>query len=349
VIATTNTALLRASAKVANSRSRAATPCGRRFSVMEATASLGTLLLAAGGFLFIAACTPGDRQLHAYERPNRSSTGGTAPVVTTGTAGGTTVETIGGIKGSYLPAGRNWKLVMADEFDGPQLNMNIWKDWYRPGTIRTAHGGMYQDNTRALSFANGHMVLTGFDGAGLSGNPDNLPGTGGLVSKQKWGPGYYEAREKPGSAWSGFWSEGVLGNCGSITDGFEADILESYGFGASGHSGLIWGDYGRCEQQSGNWAVGVDSNTFYVVGMWWDPQQGIKMYIDGKQVFNYDGPVSATPQDIIFSIESKGDPSNPFEVDWFRYYADGGLHDETANGAPTGRAPMWTSSPIGHR
>jgi hypothetical protein len=58
--------------------------------------------------------------------------------------------------------------------------------------------------------------------------------------------------------------------------------------------------------------------------MWWDPQQGVKIYINGKQVFDYNGPVSATPQDIIFSIESRGDPSNPFEVDWFRYYTDGG-------------------------
>src|SRR5215831_17533044 len=48
--------------------------------------------------------------------------------VTNGTGGGT--------GGGYLPAGRNWKLAIDDEFDGPQLNTKIWKDWYTPGTIR---------------------------------------------------------------------------------------------------------------------------------------------------------------------------------------------------------------------
>jgi hypothetical protein len=272
------------------------------------------------------ACATDAWQPQSYERPTQNTTtGGTAGVVTaTGRTGGTTGETTGR-PGSILPPGRRWNLILEDEFDEPSLNTNnIWQDWYTAGTIRSANGGMYQDNRRALSFANGHMILAGFDAAGLPGNPDNLPGTGGIVSKQKWGPGYYEARVKPGSAWSTFWSEGVLGNCGPITDAFEADILESFGSGASGHSGLIWGDYGSCKQHAGNWSDGVDSNTFYVAGMWWDPQQGVKMYINGRQVFNYAGPVSATPQDIIFSIENRGDPSNPFEVDWFRYYTDGG-------------------------
>jgi hypothetical protein len=45
---------------------------------------------------------------------------------------------------NHLPSGRNWRLVIDDEFDEPTLNTNIREDWYRPGTIRSANGGTYQ-------------------------------------------------------------------------------------------------------------------------------------------------------------------------------------------------------------
>lgn len=224
----------------------------------------------------------------------------------------------------YLPAGRNWKLVIDDEFDGPDLNTNRWQDWYPPGTVRTANGGMYQDNRRALSFVNGHMVLAGFDATGLPGNPDNLPGTGGIISRQTWGPGYYEARVKGGSAWAGFWTEGMGPDCSPITAGFEADIFEmNPSFAPHGQNNVHWGGYGDCHQSSGTW-INADPCQFYVFGMDWSTERGLTFYMEGQETFSLPSATATNAANIIFSIESSGDPGNPMEVDYFRYYTDEG-------------------------
>lgn len=237
-------------------------------------------------------------------------------ILTTATAGATT--------GGHLPAGRNWNVAIDDVFEGPRLNTRIWKDWYTPGTIRETNGGMYQDNRKALSFANGHMIIRGFDASGLPGNPRNLPGTGGIMSKVKSGPGYYEARIKGGSAWAGFWLEGMGPPCSRITDGFEADIFEmNRNFAPHGQNMVHWGGYRLCHHQSGTW-INVDPSRFYVFGMDWSTQRGLTFYVDGQQTFALPAATAPNAADIIFSIESSGDPTTPMEVDYFRYYTDGG-------------------------
>ena len=94
-------------------------------------------------------------------------------------------------------------------------------------------------------------------------------------------------------------------------------------FAPHGQNIVHRGGYRVCHQQSGTW-INVAPSRFYVFGMDWSTRRGLTFYVDGQQTFALPAATVPNPAEIFFSIESSGDPAAPMEVDYFRYYTDGG-------------------------
>jgi hypothetical protein len=216
--------------------------------------------------------------------------------------------------GSILPSGHTWTLVARDEFDGPTVNSSMWT---HPADGAIVNGGDYINNTLAVSFSNGQMVMTEFPRPGGGEN-----GGGEITSTAKYGHGYYETRIQPGTGWSLFWSLGDNFNCvGDLSQGFEADIYENISSG--GQDNVHWGGYGSCHQSSGHQNLGVAPTAFVVVGMWYQTT-GLTFYLNGVQTFNLpcNTPTGTGCDDVMnvkFTVAGL-DGSVPFKVDWFRFF-----------------------------
>jgi len=119
-----------------------------------------------------------------------------------------------------LPAGKTWKLVWNDEFDGDKLDESKWDvpnnrrrdGWWSP---------------KAVSVNDGHLAIST-----LKDGDRYLDACVRTRGKYEHAHGYYVARiklqEQPGH-WSAFWlynsSVGRIGNEGR--DGTEIDIIDT--------------------------------------------------------------------------------------------------------------------------
>ena len=243
---------------------------------------------------------------------------------------------------SLLPAGRNFKLVWNDEFDGTSLDTSKW-------SYRTNFWGR-----RAHWFAapedNAVEVKDGLCRLKLVKRPDGQfvspqLQTGELLwdipvlesPKSFWyfpgrekpkfmhRYGYYECRcrlqQLPGW-WSAFWMQTPMQ--GASLDpgaaGIEHDIMESFEPGVVIPHCFHYNGYGADYKnfrtprvkKSAEASVNVDKTQFHVFGMLWEPD-GYTLYIDGVQ----HGPkvgqgpgeaVSHTDEFVLITTEAK----------WFR-------------------------------
>jgi hypothetical protein len=119
-----------------------------------------------------------------------------------------------------------------------------------------------------------------------------------------------------------FWTEG-FGNTdhcpADINRGFEADILEGYDSSYEAH--VHWGGYGACNVLvSSPGDSGPDNDMFHIIGMKWDPPDGLRFYKDGVEQYHLAGPIANTGTDVRFSTMAVDDTRGPLQVDWFRYY-----------------------------
>jgi len=222
------------------------------------------------------------------------------------------------------PAGKTWKLVWNDEFDGPTLDASKWTP--RPDGKRK--GGWW--SPRAISLdGQGHLVIKTFQEGDKF-----LDGCITTQGKFERAFGYYVARirlqQQPGH-WSAFWITGSgvtkVGDAGR--DGTEIDIMEKPWLDDRVQHTFHWDGYAKDHQTDGKVVrvPGVISG-FHTFAVWWTPQQYI-FYVDGHETWRTAGGGPAqVPEYMLLSDEigtwagdiARAKLPDAFEVDYVRVY-----------------------------
>jgi beta-glucanase (GH16 family) len=220
------------------------------------------------------------------------------------------------------PAGKTWKLVWHDEFDGDKLDESKWDvpdnrrrdGWWSP---------------KAVSVENGHLAIST-----LKDGDRYLDACVRTRGKFEHAHGYYVARiklqEQPGH-WSAFWlynsSVGKVGDGGR--DGTEIDIMEKPWLDDRVTQNLHWDGYGKHHQHKGTTVTipGI-MDGWHTFGLWWKPDEYV-FYIDQKETWRTDaGGVCQVPLYIKLSDEigkwagdiTKVKLPDRFLVDYVRVY-----------------------------
>jgi beta-glucanase (GH16 family) len=222
------------------------------------------------------------------------------------------------------PAGKTWKLVWRDEFDGQKLDESKWT--CQPDGRR--QGGWWSPKAISLD-GQGHLVISTF----LDGDK---PTDGCITTQGKFehAHGYYVARVKfqsePGH-WSAFWINGPgIGKVGDGgRDGCEIDIMEKPWLDGRVQHTLHWDGYGKDHKSEGFVATapGVMEG-WHAFGLLWLPDEYV-FYIDGKETWRTKvGGVCQVPQYMLLSDEigpwagdiAKAKLPDRFLVDYVRVY-----------------------------
>jgi beta-glucanase (GH16 family) len=111
--------------------------------------------------------------------------------------------------GAGTPPDAAYELLFADEFDGDRVNTAHWN--FRVGP-RTGTGIDGLNLARNVRVADGHLIVEARHEV-VDGKPAHTGG--GLISKHRFGYGYYECRSQPFMAGRGvhtaFWQRGLGG------------------------------------------------------------------------------------------------------------------------------------------
>ncbi len=206
---------------------------------------------------------------------------------------------------SCLPAGKRWKLVWHDEFDGPELDRSKWgfrlNFWGRRFPAYSEQGVELKDGALRLhmiKLPDGNFTSAQLQTGSLTYDiPKDTP-------PQKFWPfgkmekprflhryGYYEIRCRlpKNKGWhAAFWLQAP--GVGSHPDprycGVEVDVMETYLLDQGKIvGGPIWGGYGRDNRRSGHfqWEHVETPDFWHRYGVHWHPA-GYDFYIDGKLV-----------------------------------------------------------------
>lgn len=235
---------------------------------------------------------------------------------------------------SYLPEGKEFKLVWSDEFDGTELDMTKWD--YRLSMMGKRHitwdtEGVKLDGNSNAVFSiyekNGEIcssqLQTGYNYMDAPHTEEALFGGGGegpglvwpigKLQKHKYLKkyGYFECRcrlQKKEGWWSAFWLQSpVIGSSlDPETAGIENDIMESFHVGKIITHANHYNGYG-IDHQSACCGDGMDISVdeYHTFGMLWD-ENGYTFYVDGVEDGHVDSPVSHIPQFIMLSTEVNG-------------------------------------------
>lgn len=226
------------------------------------------------------------------------------------------------------PPSSGYVLRFADEFNGSGIDTSQW-------TYRTDVKAESAQLARNVSLRDGNMVIS-LRKERVSG--EDYTG-GGLVSRQRFRYGYYEARVRTnvGAGWhSAFWA---ANGDGSETpppehkteiDGFEIDSHRPRNARQSIYEWLDVNTHKEPVISSGSFDTGVDTSAaFHVYGYEWTEQR-VRFFIDGQETFATDYPPGRHPHDYLntwltaIAIDQEGidDAALPGEVlfDYFRYY-----------------------------
>lgn len=232
-----------------------------------------------------------------------------------------------------------YKLAWADEFDGTQLDAKKWKHWF-PGRRRDAF-----DVPEAVSVRDGFLTITTYTENGR--HCTGVISTEGLFESRF---GYWEARirwaDAPGT-WSAFWSMpltigepvGDVAKAGAEVDFVEHRAVdpENKNIADTANFTLHYDGYG--DDHKVKWhatePLGLGEG-FHIYGCEWS-EKGYRFFIDGRQLWSIDEPVSKQTQFTILSTEvddkswanripkeGYGDRATSrvkFVVDYVRYYS----------------------------
>ena len=236
---------------------------------------------------------------------------------------------------SLLPAGKKWKLVWHDEFDGTELDRTKWD--FRLHLLQQRHNTFTDEG--AVLDGKGNLLLTLIEKDGQFYSPHlqtgyNFMDRPGKIfyeadqsakKERMFWPiaklqepkfmhkyGYYEIRCKlqtqPGW-WSAFWLQSpIIGATLNPEEcGVEVDIMESFAPNGIVSHNNHWGGYGDDHQHvgSGERKLEETPDGFHVFGLDWS-ENGYVYYIDGKEAWRVDGPVSHREQFILISTECMG-------------------------------------------
>ncbi len=240
---------------------------------------------------------------------------------------------------SYLPEGREYQLVFADEFDGDTLDRSKWdfrlNFWGAPFEAYTDAGVVVKNGCVELhrTERNGYYVspqlqtgANSFDAPkGKQDNPwkQNDIWPLGDIEKPKFMHryGYYECRcqfqKDPETMWSAFWTQSP--SIGTTYDpaysGVESDIMECFHVN-NVTSGNIYGGYGKqfAEAARIHYDLAETEDGFHTFGMLWTEDEYV-FYCDGKETARSSSPISRVPQFVLLTTEVQGyRSSNPRRV-----------------------------------
>jgi beta-glucanase (GH16 family) len=229
---------------------------------------------------------------------------------------------------SLLPTNKKWKLVWNDEFDKNTLDSSKWD--FRLHLMQQRHETFATDGVEFDGNSNLLLRLYEKDGHFYSphlqtgSNYMDLPGEPYDDSKFKWPVGkittpkfmhkygYYEIRCKLPTQegwWAAFWlqSPTIGATLDPVESGVEVDIMESFS-----RDGIVchnnhWNGYGSDHQSVGSGPRELEDTEdgFHTYGLDWS-KDGYIYYVDGKESWRVDGPVSNREQFILISTECNG-------------------------------------------
>ena len=227
---------------------------------------------------------------------------------------------------SLLPAGKKWKLVWNDEFDGDTLDRSKWD--FRLHLMQQRHNTFTDEGAELDGKGNLHLKLIERDGhyfsPHLQTGSNYLDRFGEAYGKFTWPVaeikepkfmhkyGYYEIRCKlqtqPGW-WAAFWlqSPTIGSTLNPEKSGVEVDIMESFTRDGMISHNNHWDGYGKDHKHagSGDQKLEETADGFHVFGLDWS-KDGYIYYVDGKESWRCDGPVSHCEQFILISTECQG-------------------------------------------
>ncbi|NLN02996.1 MAG: glycoside hydrolase family 16 protein [Lentisphaerae bacterium] len=238
---------------------------------------------------------------------------------------------------SLLPAGKKWKLVWNDEFDGTELDRTKWA--FRTHFWGKRFPAFADDGEGVVLDGKGNVELHLLKKGDQYCSPQLQTGantfdTWATDAKNPWGQasiwpfapirkpgfmhryGYYEVRckfQRSDGWWSAFWlqSPSIGTSYNPAFSGVECDIMECFKPAELlATSGNIYGGYGpdyrNCARVNYNFEETPDK--FHRFGVDWSPD-GYVFYCDGKVVSRQtpeDGPVSRVEQFILLTTEPQG-------------------------------------------
>ena len=229
---------------------------------------------------------------------------------------------------SLLPAGKKWKLVWHDEFDGTELDMSKWS--YRLHLMQkrqmtfTDQGASLDGKGNlvlSLIEKDGHYYSTQLqtgenflDRPGVEFEENGFRWPIAKFSKPKFMHkfGYYEIRCKLQTQegwWSAFWLQSpVIGSTPNPEEcGVEVDIMESFRRDNTISHNNHWNGYSGDYQWTGSGDIPLEETPdgYHTFGLDWSPD-GYVYYVDGKETWRCPGPVSHREQFILVTTECMG-------------------------------------------
>jgi len=261
---------------------------------------------------------------------------------------------------SILPAGKKWKLVWSDEFEGNELDRSKWD--FRLNMMQRRHPSLVEDEGVSLNGESSllfHLVQKNGEyyssqlqtGENFMDRPqtDDYDAYGefrwpiATLAKPKFMKkyGYFECRcrfQKQPGWWSAFWLQSPI--IGASADpgqsGVEIDIMENFKRTGEYLHNAFWGGYGRtmgAGHSGPRFFEPGHVNDWHIFAVDWTPD-GYIFYVDGKESWRFSDAVSHTEQFIMLSAECEhyrlaGRASDElkqvhvpdhFEVDFVRVY-----------------------------
>jgi len=222
------------------------------------------------------------------------------------------------------PAGKAWKLIWHDEFDGEKLDESKW-DIPPDGKRRDAYW-----MRKAISLdGKGHLVIST-----LKEGDKYIDGCVRTRGKFEHAFGYYVARiqlQKQPGHWSAFWlmGDGVNRVGDEGRDGTEIDIFEKFSLDDRVQHTLHWDGYKKDHKTEGK-VVNVPGvmEGWHTFSLLWLPDEYV-FYVDGKETWRTKaGGVCQVPLYIKLSDEvgkwggdiGKATLPDQFLVDYVRVY-----------------------------
>ena len=229
---------------------------------------------------------------------------------------------------SLLPAGKKWKLVWNDEFDGTELDMTKWSFRYH---ILQKRQICLTDEAATLD-GKGNLVLSLMEKDGhyycsqlqTGENYMDRPGEKFEENGFAWPIdkfsepkflhkyGYYEIRCKLQTQegwWSAFWLQSPTIGCCPDPEvaGVEVDIMESFRRDNTVSHNNHWSGYGPDHKCAGSGDIKLEDTPdgYHTFGLEWTPEEYI-YYIDGKETWRCSEAVSQREQFILVSTECMG-------------------------------------------
>lgn len=227
---------------------------------------------------------------------------------------------------SQLPEGKKWKLVWNDEFDGKELDRTKWD--FRLHIMQTRHqtftndGAIVKDGLLYLNliekdgqYYSPHLQ-TGRNFLDRPGDPYSNGLTWPIANIEpplfmhKYG--YYEIRcqlQKQPGWWSAFWLQSpIIGaNLDPAVSGMEIDIMENFTRDNIVSHNIHWDGYGKNHKGTGSGPRKVEEtpDKFHNFGLHWTRTNYV-FYVDGKETWRMNGPVSHTEEFILVTTECGG-------------------------------------------